>query len=202
MVLDVHREPLLARDRGSAPWARPSSSARRRARGGSRSAGAGPRGAARTKRPPRGRVRAARRLRRAPEVALAAILVERRQPAAHCVIQARRTSATRSTHRRARHVDDRLVDRPGEGERRLVDVGDGRAVVVAAAQALAGQGEAERRRARRLAARRRSRRRRRARRASPCRRPDRARRRRRAGPARAAAGLDTVVRSTPAKLVV
>ena len=39
VVLDVHRHPLVGRDRGSAPSAPPSSSACRRARGGSRSAG-------------------------------------------------------------------------------------------------------------------------------------------------------------------
>ena len=40
VVLDLHRQPLLPPGRASAAWAPPSSSARRRPRGGSRSAGA------------------------------------------------------------------------------------------------------------------------------------------------------------------
>src|SRR5262245_11461520 len=45
-------------------------------------------------------------------------------------------------HRRAGDVDHRLVDRPGEREGRFVDVRHGCAVVVAAAETLAGEGEA------------------------------------------------------------
>ena len=83
MILDVHREPLDGRDRATAPSARPTTAARRRARAGSRSAGGWPGASARRRSaacgPPRRRCAAsvAGRFRRLREVALLLVLVER-----------------------------------------------------------------------------------------------------------------------------
>ena len=78
MIFDVHRQALVRADRGSAPWAPPSSRARRRAPAGSRSADGSPHASGRrsSTRFARGATDAPARLGRRPEIAFLAVAFE------------------------------------------------------------------------------------------------------------------------------